>query len=292
MARTRVARDPAWPWHVPSLGIPELWSTTRGDGVTVALIDSGVARVAGLEGASIARLDEYGSATTLGDGGGHGTRCASLIVSTLADTAGIAPRVELLSYRTTNTAGEHYTSKVANALADAATRADLISCSFCLDRTSPEIGEALALARERGVAVVAAAGNEAGADTPFPLEYPDIIIVAGLTADGRALPDAAIVDQIDVGAPGEELVVLSDQDGETDSFGLSSGATAIVSAVCALMLSLPRTIARRRKLARMLQELIRFTGVSAGAGDPPFPNGARALQPVRLFERVRQWLHP
>src|SRR6187401_933297 len=88
------------PWHFDELEIPALQEHTRGEGIRVAVLDTGVARAGGAF-ASLRSLTADGAPTDDVDLDGHGTACASLIASLDDDAPGVAPAADLISIRVT-----------------------------------------------------------------------------------------------------------------------------------------------------------------------------------------------
>src|SRR5688500_5191272 len=91
---------PSLPWHFEDLSISDLHELSRGEGIRVAVLDTGVAY---LETAfpELRSLKPSGASTQHADPDGHGTACASLIASNDDEAPGIAPAVELIAIRVT-----------------------------------------------------------------------------------------------------------------------------------------------------------------------------------------------
>ena len=138
-----------------------------GAGVGVALIDTGVAQAEGLAGADVVHGPDFSGTDRDGDGIGHGTHLAGIIVGS-GDTGGIAPGATLLSVKAAADDGETDPMDVANAINWVVDHRGehgirVLNLAFAADAigegTDPLI-EAVDRAVRAGIVVVTAAGND------------------------------------------------------------------------------------------------------------------------------------
>ncbi|MFG1665422.1 S8 family serine peptidase [Streptomyces sp. Y7] len=201
-------------WSRQRLDLDRLHAHGVGTGVTVALIDTGVAPDAdGLDG----RVTADGSAAE--DCVGHGTFLAGLIAGSgegAARLAGVAPGARILALRGTDTRGEASPALVAAAIREATEAgAGVIAVTVALPRRDTELTRAVADARRAGAIVVAAATpdpptrggtDEIPARVYWPAGEPGVLSVADMLPGGlrpdRALPTTGI----DLAAPGAGVV--------------------------------------------------------------------------------------
>jgi serine protease AprX len=210
----------------------QAWSQATGRGVTVALMDTGIAEHPDLEGSVVARMDFVRDGTTLLDPSGHGTFVAGLIAAHGRTFKGVAPDAKLISLRVLDQNGNGTMRSVLAAfdwiLKNRTTKhIKVLNLSFGAPQRSSYHRELLAGVVESawlaGVTVVAAAGNDG--PTPgtvaMPGADPFVITVGSLddqgtvatnddresffssrgpTRDGFAKPDVL--------APGEHIVSL------------------------------------------------------------------------------------
>lgn len=193
-----------------------------GEGVTVAVIDTGIEPVAGLDGALIHQENLSGAPAT-GDQYGHGTFVAGIIHQ-------VAPRAKLVSVKLSGADGSVDITQVLAALQWVVTNRakygiDVVNLSFGIDSrqsayTSP-LNYAVQKAWDAGIVVVASAGNLGSSGVTKPGDDPVIITVGssddagtvsvaddtvapfssyGTTTDGVAKPDVV--------APGTRVVSL------------------------------------------------------------------------------------
>ena len=102
-----------------TVGADRLWSEgIDGEGVTVALVDTGIAKVADLSGRVVGGVDFSGGSNPYNDEFGHGTFVAGLIAGNGASSGGqykgVAPKAKLVSVKI---AGADGSSDVSHVLA-------------------------------------------------------------------------------------------------------------------------------------------------------------------------------
>ncbi|WP_115789320.1 S8 family serine peptidase [Arthrobacter silvisoli] len=251
-------------------GIAEAWKESKGAGVKVAIIDSGVdGRHPDLKGAVVGGTDVSGAGNpdgqkSIGAKPEHGTLVATMLAgrghqkaspsaSAGADSSGgpegiigVAPEADILSVSTwlgsANPAGKTDQEQIPLAVRWAVDHgAKVINIS--LGSTSPEWPQswdaAFLYAEQKDVVIVAAAGNRIGGNVQVgaPATIPGVLTVGGLDRDGNASVDSSSQGiSIGVAAPAEELVGGMPGGRYADWAG-TSGATPIVSGVAALIRS-------------------------------------------------------
>ncbi len=134
---------------------------------------------------------------------GHGTFVAGLV-------ALLAPDARIMPARVLDGDGRGNVFAVSEAVFDAAEAgADVINLSFGtpLRTRSRLLADAIWSATQRGVVVVAAAGNDRNNQPHYPAAEPGVLSVTALAADGTQLAEfAAWGGWVDVAAPGERIV--------------------------------------------------------------------------------------
>ncbi|MCU1437906.1 MAG: peptidase [Naasia sp.] len=249
-ARADFIRDKQY-W-LDDYGITRAWNTTRGAGVTVAVIDSGIAQIPELAGAVRGGIDESGfgspdGRTPVGDGAAHGTLVGTILAGRGSGPGdgmiGVAPEADLLSVSVGfGTDGGDVEDQIARAVRWAVDNgADVINMSLTTNtRDWPESwDDAFLYAFEKDVVVVAAAGNRGSGTTEVgaPATIPGVVAVAGVDRDGDASFDASSQGiTIAVAAPSEELVGV-EPGGDPVYWSGTSGAAPIVAGVVALIRS-------------------------------------------------------
>lgn len=233
-------------------GITTAWQTTRGAGVTIAIIDTGIdSTVPDLRGAVVGGADFSGLGSTNGQtpvgstGSEHGTLVASLAAGrgrgATDGVIGAAPAANLLSISIGFGEGEvDSDEQIAQAVRWAVDHgADVINMSLTRNTLEwPQSwDDAFLYAVENDVVVVAAAGNRGSGTTVVgaPATMPGVLTVAGVDRQGKASFDASSQGiTIGIAAPSEELIGVA-PGGTVVRWGGTSGATPIVAGIVALV---------------------------------------------------------
>jgi subtilisin family serine protease len=274
-------------WHHKVLGVLEIWARGNfGDGVTVALLDSGLAVPHGLDRRDFEYLSAKGVPIAHGDVLGHGTFCASAIASYSPAAVGIAPHARLVSMRVLDTGSS--IADVPDALRYLLGRSDvdIVSCSFVMEEAPPAVHEAVKDLTNAGKVVVAAAGDRDSASA-FPELVANAITVAAVNQALKPLDGARMGKWIDVAAPGAAIPVLR-PNGSVSLFGQSSAAAAVASGCIALVLA-GRPAPERRRIGQALEGLLKATA-KALPGDDPDAVGRGLVDPLALIAAADSFL--
>jgi len=232
-------------------GIADAWAVTRGEGVTIAIIDTGVARgVPDLAGAVVGGADFSGVGAADGqtpvgrDGPGHGTLVAALAAGRGTGPGsgiiGSAPGASLLAISIGFGSGTDSDRQIADAVRWAVDNgADVINMSLTRNTLEWPVSwdEAFLYAAEHDVIVVAAAGNRGSGTVSVgaPATMPGVLTVGGVDADGDPSDEASAQGiTIGVAAPSEGLVGVTPE-GRYLTWAGTSGATPIVAGIVALV---------------------------------------------------------
>lgn len=220
-------------WHVDFLDLATAHQITRGAGVTVAVIDSGIdgthqdLRHNLLPGIDLIEPDND-DAWTPED---HGTLVAGVLAGHghgpggADGVLGVAPQVRILPIRASADDNQQTGSRVLSDGIEyaVANGASVISISLSTDYT--EIGQrAIEAARRSDVVVVAAAGNRPDAEgVTFPAALSTVVAVGGVDRVGGLAEFSVTGPEITLAAPGHEIV--STHPG--DEYAIVSGTGAL-----------------------------------------------------------------
>ncbi|MFM7182112.1 MAG: S8 family peptidase [Verrucomicrobiales bacterium] len=204
-----------------------------GTGVTVAILDSGVVKHPGIT-ANLTTLNLLGEGVVMD--AGHGTGVASLIAGSSSQTPGLAPSANLLSIAVVDASGVSDTFLVAQGIMEAVNGgAGVINVSLGSQGDSQALRDAVAYARERGVVIVASAGNNGVDSIAYPAAYEGVLAVGSVDARGEKLDFSNSGWALDVAAPGLELNVAWPGDQVAGFTGTSASAPIISGAIAAAM---------------------------------------------------------
>jgi type VII secretion-associated serine protease mycosin len=208
-------------WALQASDAGQAWKISRGGGVTVAVIDSGVdASHPDLRDQVEPGVD-YGDGSS-GDGThdsgpqrGHGTEVASLIAGTAANyggdgLSGLAPDAKILSY------GVYRDGKPDAAAAGKAIRAatdrgaKVVVVATSGTTADPSLQSAVKDAIGRGVIVVSGVGDDpTSAEPTYPAAIPGVVAVTAVDRDGRLWSRAARSPDVVIAAPGVSILAAS-----------------------------------------------------------------------------------
>jgi thermitase len=204
-----------------------------GRGITVAVLDTGVTEHPQLEQVRLSRTDLVQDGQSLN---GHGTAMASLIAGADPAEGGVAPAVSLLDIRVADANGESTTARVAQGILTAIDQgARVINISLGTNADAPVLRRAVEYALERGVVIVAAAGNDQATALAYPAGYAGVVSVAAVDADGVQAFFSNSGAGLAVAAPGVGIVSAYRDNQRVISSGTSQAA-ALTSGVVATML--------------------------------------------------------
>ncbi|MFD8785555.1 S8 family serine peptidase [Kitasatospora sp. NPDC059599] len=233
-----------------------MWKTSRGEGITVAVIDGGFKLDhPDLEGQFLPGKDFSESPGGVGSyGDPHGTQMAGLIAGTGKANGGngaygLAPGVKVLPLKINNGSvgtlvSRDFLDQVGQAVAYAVDQgAKVVNISQGINSvtTFPEdvvkLNQILAAARAKGVLVFAAAGNEAKSGNPvdYPGALPNVVGIGAVDRNGTVTDESEVGPQVALVAPGADTIsACTAPSGYCKGHG-TSDATALASASAALV---------------------------------------------------------
>lgn len=246
-----------------------------GSGVIVGILDSGIQAHAQFDDVYIVHIDLAGGGVD-GEGAAHGTSVASIITG----SEGIAPVAELFVVRVLNDEGLGNSYHVAEGIVQATDMGvKIINMSLAVYQDSALLRQAVQYAVDRGVILVAAAGNDGYDRMPYPAAYSEVLAVTAIDASGRHAVFPNQSSEIDIAAPGV-AVLTAKEDLGTTLFTGTSAAAPFVSGTLAAMMS-----ANSDRTPKQTVELLKRYLNDAGAvgEDPAYGDGV--IDWDRLRER-------
>jgi type VII secretion-associated serine protease mycosin len=289
-------------WALDALHTEQAWRTTKGAGITVAVLDTGVdARHPDLAGNVLTGKDMVGFGARRGDRAWarHGTAMAGIIAGhghgagNGDGVMGIAPEAKILPVRVILEDGDSARGKARNTRGNALAEgirwaadhgADVINLSLGDDSKSahpePAEDEAVQYALKKGAVVVASAGNggEKGDHISYPAAYPGVIAATAVDRVGTRAPFSTRRWYATVSAPGVDVVIADPDDKYYEGWG-TSAASAFVSGAAALVKAAHPGLAPAQ-----IKQLLEDTARNAPDGGRDDSRGFGFIDPAAAIE--------
>ena len=194
-------------WNLRGINIERAWEENHGEGITVAVIDTGVSIVPDLrETEFVEGYDFVNDRSNAEDDNGHGTHVAGTIAQSTNNNygvAGIAYKAKIMPLKVLSGTGGGTVGDIAEAIRFAVdNKADVINMSLGGGGETQVMKEAIEYAYSKGVVIVAAAGNADDNSAAYPARFPHVIGVSAVDASGNKAPYSNFGAGIDIAAPG------------------------------------------------------------------------------------------
>ena len=209
----------------------------RGEGVTVAVLDTAVSKSVVNQNADIKQIDLFDYSQNASETG-HGNAVASLLVADDRELSGLAPSIELLSIPVLDANGEGSAFDLAKGIIAAVDAgANVISMSLGSYTNSALLKAAVDYAASAGVVLVGAAGNDGVNQVLYPAAYDNVIAVGAVDANANAAGFSNTGGEISLAAPGVGINSAWTEGSGIASFSGTSAAVPCVVGVIANILS-------------------------------------------------------
>ncbi len=194
-------------WNMQAIKMPEAWDITAGEGITVAVIDTGVTQVADLAQTKLVKgYDFVDDDENADDLHGHGTHVAGTVAQSTNNqlgVTGIAYQANIMPIRVLDGNGFGSVADIAEGIRFAADKgATVINMSLGGRSPSTVMEEAVKYAHQKGVTVVAAAGNDGSSRVGYPAKFEHVIGVSATGPQGEKAPYSNYGVGVDIAAPG------------------------------------------------------------------------------------------
>lgn len=203
-------------WALNALKAESVHQSTKGGGVTVAVVDTGIkSSHADLDGRVLSGVDYVDPGTSPKDTNGHGTHVSGIIAAVHNNRrgiAGFAPKAKILPVRVLGRHGSGSSSNVAKGILYATSHgAKVINLSLEGGQASTAIRSAIENAIQKNVLVVASAGNGGcgllgGGSAVYPAAYPGVVGVGAVTRSLSKASYSSCGSHVDVMAPGDGII--------------------------------------------------------------------------------------
>lgn len=242
-------------WHLDRIGAPTAWNFSTGRGVTVAVVDTGIACedhgpfTKGTDLANTTCVEGFNfvnKTSHANDDQGHGTHVAGTIAQSTNNgigAAGVAFNAKLMPVKVLDGGGSGTTAAVADGIRWAADHgAQVINLSLGGPRPARVLQEAIDHARSKGAVVVAAAGNSGGS-VGYPGGSEGVIGVSATGPNDKLASFSSRGPEVDIAAPGVDVVqqtICNGGKGKCERYPAFSGtsmASPHVAGVAAMLVS-------------------------------------------------------
>ena len=193
-------------WGVSMINAPKIWSKTKGEGVKVAVIDTGVdTNHPDLKNNIKSAIDMHTKTVGVTDEYGHGTMVAGLIAG---KRTGVAPNADLYVAKVLNSKGlgsmEHVMDGVTFAINN---KVDILCISLGVDKKHPLLlEERIKEAYRNGIIIVCATGNSGTKPPEYPASYDFVIGVGGVDRRRNRADFSNFGVEMDVVAPAVDIL--------------------------------------------------------------------------------------
>lgn len=202
-----------------------------GEGIVVAILDSGIEAHPQFDDVSMETLDLAGIGMR-GPGAGHGTSVASIV----SGREGIVPEARLLVVRVLDEAGMGNSYHVAQGIVEAVDLgAQVINMSLGVYQDTSLLRQAVSYAHEQGVLMVAPSGNDGYKRMMYPAAYPQVLSVTAVDASGQQALFPNQSEAIDFAAPGVGVLTAKEDEGTILFSGTSAAAPFVTGTLASLM---------------------------------------------------------
>ncbi|MDR4885973.1 S8 family peptidase [Fredinandcohnia sp. QZ13] len=267
------------PEGVQLVQAPSIWEeSSQGEGIVIAVIDTGIdTSHPDLKDRIIAgrnfTTDYQGKTDIFEDNNGHGTHVSGTIAASLNNegVVGVAPRAQILSLKALTGEGSGNYEWIIDAIHYALEwrgpdneRVRVISMSLGGPEDVPELHEAIQQAVNQNVSVVVAAGNEGDSqeDTfeyAYPGAYNEVISVGAVNMDLELAPFSNTNTEIDLVAPGVDVVSTYPDNKYAQLTGTSMAAPHVAGAIALLINVSEKEFERTLSEAEVYAQLVRRT---------------------------------
>jgi len=265
-----VPTDPLWPhqWGAKQIGAPAVWALTRGSPkIVVATVDTGVDPTQpDLQGALVRGYNTVDGTDDPEDDNGHGTRTAGIVGARANNgigISGVCPRCSIMPVKVAGENGSSSALDFASGITWATDHGAAVISLSLGGGPSETVAAAIRYAQQKGVLVIAAAGNNRSSQPFYPAADAGVLSVAGTDPDGHLYGWSDYGNWVAVAAPGCDTTTLTG-----DGYGRFCGTSAsapIVAGLAGLALSYsPKSSAERIERA-IISSAHPLDGVAAGS---------------------------
>ena len=214
------------PWGVDRIDAEWAWDTTTGYAVEVAVLDTGIDyEHPDLDANCKGGINIINSRKSYKDDNGHGTHCAGIIAAEDNEegVVGVAPEASLYGVKVLDRRGSGWVSDIIAGLDWCDKNGmDIVNMSFGGGYSS-SLHDACDAAKDAGLLLVAAAGNDGG-PVIYPAAYESVIAVSATNSSDGLASFSNYGDEIAIAAPGVNILSTYKGGGYATGDGTSMAA--------------------------------------------------------------------
>lgn len=240
-------------WNLEAVNMPDdqlVADTASGSAVKVAVMDSGITPLSGIEIAGTVDFANLGEDNVnenplFDDPSGHGTGIAGMIAAKGKDSVlkGIAKDAQIYSVKVLDTQNQSTISKIVSGIYWCIDHnIDVINMSFGTSKYSETLKKAVEDANAAGIIMVASAGNrgEEAETMDYPAAYPEVLSVGAVNGEKQICGFTSKKEDADIFAPGEKVWTQGVFQGLTAVDGTSIATAHVTGAVALLLQAYPK----------------------------------------------------
>lgn len=240
-------------WNLEAVNMPDdqlVADTASGSAVKVAVMDSGITPLSGIEIAGTVDFANLGEDNVnenplFDDPSGHGTGIAGMIAAKGKDSVlkGIAKDAQIYSVKVLDTQNQSTISKIVSGIYWCIDHnIDVINMSFGTAKYSETLKKAVEDASAAGIIMVASAGNrgEEAETMDYPAAYPEVLSVGAVNGEKQICSFTSKREDADIFAPGEKVWTQGVFQGLTAVDGTSIATAHVTGAVALLLQAYPK----------------------------------------------------
>ena len=229
-------------WHIPKIGAPTAWATSAGNGVTIAILDSGVDSAhPDLAGKLLPGWNFYDGNSNTADVTGHGTKVAGTAAASTNNSLGVASiagGAMILPGRVGSPTGSASYSTMAAGVTWAADKgARVANLSYGGARGSATVQSAAQYLKNKGGLLVTSGGNDGIEEAVAPSDA--LVAVSATTSSDVKASWSSYGNYIDVAAPGSGIYTTTNGGGYASVSGTSFASPATAAVVALMMAANP-----------------------------------------------------
>lgn len=290
-------------WGITQLNIPATWEKTKGEDVTVLVIDTGYADHIDLENNMIKEQSRsfIPHEQDIVDFNGHGVHCCGVIAAEKngIGMVGVAPKAKIITAKALDKNGSGSMKALEESLEYAIQiKPDIVSMSLGAPSSTRRIHDLIKRLYEMNIPVICAAGNSGrDNDVHYPAKYPETIAVTAFDRNGRPARFNSTGPQVDFAGPGVDIYSTWLNNSYSSISGTSM-ACPFIAGIVALMVSKHKKNAKKgidsdcQTVEQIKEHLIKYSNRNGvvgrdnvwGYGIVDVPKLIRALKHDELMD--------